>query len=304
MSSRSRTIPEAICEVLRGEVDPLRPDEIYDRIVARGLYEFGAKNPQQVVRQQLRRHCKDISFPSARSTKLFALADGGRYVLLDQPVEVSPSLYEAEGEQDSTPIVVSVPDDDEAIDSETGSLTHSDVQHELLALGVAVGLQVWAPRNDRNRVTSSGGLVGAVQAMLEQLPLQFDAPTMKTVENIDVLWVDGGAIAGAFEIEHTTSIYSGLLRMSDLVAMQPNIMVDLYLVAPDDRADKFAREIVRPTFAKRKRPLHQLCRFLPYARLYEAIEATREFLPHLRPDFLKSCSYAYDPTSEVPDDDA
>ena len=35
--------------------------------------------------------------------------------------------------------------------------------------------------------------------------------------------LDGGAIVAAFEIESATSIYSGLLRMSDLLARQPTI---------------------------------------------------------------------------------
>ena len=51
------------------------------------------------------------------------------------------------------------------------------------------------------------------------------------------------------EIEHTTSIYSGLLRMSDLVAMQPNLQIPLFIVAPDVRRNKVIEEVNRPTFA-------------------------------------------------------
>jgi hypothetical protein len=47
--------------------------------------------------------------------------------------------------------------------------------------------------------------------------MQFDDVTRRTVEMIDVLWLKGSAIVAAFEIESTTSIYSGLLRMSDLI---------------------------------------------------------------------------------------
>ena len=41
-------------------------------------------------------------------------------------------------------------------------------------------------------------------------------------------WLKGNAVVAAFEIESTTSIYSGLLRMSDLIAMQPNLNIPLY----------------------------------------------------------------------------
>jgi hypothetical protein len=42
---------------------------------------------------------------------------------------------------------------------------------------------------------------------------------------IDVLRLKGHAVVAAFEIERTTSIHSGLLRMADLVAVQPNLNI-------------------------------------------------------------------------------
>ena len=64
--------------------------------------------------------------------------------------------------------------------------------------------------------------------IINELPRQFDDATNKTIELIDVLWLQGNAIIAAFEVEHTSSIYSGILRMSDLVSMQPNIKLNLY----------------------------------------------------------------------------
>jgi hypothetical protein len=57
-----------------------------------------------------------------------------------------------------------------------------------------------------------------------------------------VLWLKGQAVVAAFEIESTTSIYSGLLRMSDLISMQPNLTMPLYIVAPDEKRDKVKEE--------------------------------------------------------------
>lgn len=74
--------------------------------------------------------------------------------------------------------------------------------------------------------------------MKNKLPAQFDEATNRTIELIDVLWLDGNTIVAAFEVEHTTSIYSGLLRMADLVAMQPNLNHRLFTVAPDERREK------------------------------------------------------------------
>jgi hypothetical protein len=53
-------------------------------------------------------------------------------------------------------------------------------------------------------------------------PLSYDTTTLDTIERIDVLWLDGRSIARAFEVEHTTAVYSGLLRMADLLALIPN----------------------------------------------------------------------------------
>jgi hypothetical protein len=36
----------------------------------------------------------------------------------------------------------------------------------------------------------------------------------------------------AFEVEHATSVYSGILRMADLLALQPNMDIKLHIVAP------------------------------------------------------------------------
>ena len=84
--------------------------------------------------------------------------------------------------------------------------------------------------------------------LLDHLPMSFDQATMKTIEQIDVLWVKKRSIVRAIEVEHTTSVYSGLLRMADLLAMQPNLRIKLHIVAPLSRRDKVLREIRRPVF--------------------------------------------------------
>lgn len=65
--------------------------------------------------------------------------------------------------------------------------------------------------------------------------LGFDADTTKIIEHIDVLWLKSNVVQCAFEIEHTTVVYSGLLRLADLVTSQPNIKIKLFIVASQDR---------------------------------------------------------------------
>ena len=97
-----------------------------------------------------------------------------------------------------------------------------------------MGLDIWVASNDRNK-SFEGNAFSGIPRLRSNLPVQFDNRAQRIIELIDVLWLKGNSIIAAFEIEHTTSIYSGLLRMADLMTLQPNININLYIVAPDER---------------------------------------------------------------------
>jgi hypothetical protein len=142
------------------------------------------------------------------------------------------------------------------------------VQALLAEIGQRMGMQVWIPKADRALVM--GTWRPRDGALLERLPLNYDDVTLKTIERIDVLWLKGRSIRRAFEVEHTTSIYSGLLRMADLMALQPNMDIQLHIVAPDERREKVLEEISRPVFTLLERsPLSKLCSYLSYSSIRE-----------------------------------
>jgi hypothetical protein len=124
--------------------------------------------------------------------------------------------------------------------------------------------------------------------------------TNRTIELIDVLWLKGNSILAAFEVEATTSVYSGLLRMSDLLALQPNLSINLFLVAPDDRRDKVESELMRPTFKLREKPLASLCGFLGFDSLVEKLKGIQQLglASSLKADFLEKTA-EYFGTDEV-----
>lgn len=67
----------------------------------------------------------------------------------------------------------------------------------------------------------------------------------------------------AFEVEHSTSIYSGILRILDLARGGGGASLrGLYIVAPDRREEDVRRQLARPAFSG----LSGL-RFLPYGAL-------------------------------------
>ncbi len=207
-------------------------------------------------------------------------------------------LGRAVGYGDSSIGLVSTPDDpsgdEEVLPESSAASDHTEIQHLLAKLGGELGLDIWIARNDRNR-SFGGRALKELPRVVDELPLNFDPTTMKTVEMIYLLWLDGNANAAAFEIEATTAIYSGLLRMSDLLAMQPNISVPLYLVAPDARRDKVLSETNRATFRRLTPPLCETCRFLPFDELRTEVKRVGEYTKHMKPDFLTSISESCEP---------
>ena len=160
---------------------------------------------------------------------------------------------------------------------------HTEVQALLTAWGATTGCAIWVPRSDRVRVR---GLLSPHlhKALLTDLPLLFGGRAQSTVENIDVLWIRNGSVVAAFEVEHSTSIYSGLLRMSDLVASIPNMAIRLYIVAPESRRAAVNGEITRPTFSSLSRPLAEVCGFISYEKLRAEYAAVEPRLHNFRPE--------------------
>jgi hypothetical protein len=186
-------------------------------------------------------------------------------------------------------VVVTVPEDglDEA-PSEAAPVAEVresiSIQALLADIGARMGMQVWVPRADR--VAILGEWKGDHPAPLERLPLNYDETTLRTIEQIDVLWLKGRSIRRAFEVEHTTSVYSGLLRMADLLALQPNMDIRLHIVAPVARRDKVLQELRRPVFSLLERgPLSESCTYLSYDSLREL--ARQPNLAHLRESVLE-----------------
>ena len=170
---------------------------------------------------------------------------------------------------------------------------HSEIQGVLAAWGARTGCHIWLPRNDRGRVVP---FLGAPErtALLTELPLLFGGRAQSIVENIDVIWLQGNSVVAAFEVEHSTSIYSGLLRMSDLVASIPNIKISLYIVAAESRRAAVRAELGRPTFRALPTPLATVCGYIPYEKLTAEYEQLGHRLHNFRPEGIKDIAEFFD----------
>jgi hypothetical protein len=170
---------------------------------------------------------------------------------------------------------------EEAVEESLGTAkevqSHDRMQWYLIKLGRALGCDVWVAKNDQGRSYKGEAFS---DLCIEKLPnLGFDSATSRTIENIDVLWLQSNVIQCAFEVEHTTSIYSGLLRLADLVASQPHIKIKLFIVASPERRHQVVFQLNRPVFNKL---LLDVCKYIPYDKLESTLAKIEDFQGYLQ----------------------
>ncbi len=157
---------------------------------------------------------------------------------------------------------------------------HDEMQWRLIRLGQLSRCNVWVPRSDQAK-QYNGHLFR--DFVLHEFHDTLDVP--RSIENIDVVWKFGPySIRSAFEIEHSTSVYSGILRLSDLRAEAPNSNYPLFIVASENRRKKVFDELRRPTFSGPCLRLNEVIKFLGYEKLREIDESStnaKDFDPNL-----------------------
>jgi len=153
--------------------------------------------------------------------------------------------------------------------------THTEVQGWLRDLGLALGYDVWIAANDGARDYGGRRLADrCISRLPEKLSENASADTIRL---IDVIWLDRMTeeLAAAFEVEHTTSIYSGIVRMLDLaLGIEGASARNFFLVAPDDREQNVRSQFARPAFSR----VSKLdLRYLAYSDLRTNREAIARF---------------------------
>ncbi len=142
----------------------------------------------------------------------------------------------------------------------SSQFSHSQIQTLLGGIGTAKGYDVWIPLVDRAKLEWS--LTNHFECR-ETLPAGFGDIT-SIIEEVDVIWIEHGAssLRALFEVEHSTPVYSGLLRLNDIHLATPRMRPRFNIVANDERRVLFVRQINRPTF--RASGLLDLCNFIEY----------------------------------------
>jgi hypothetical protein len=143
---------------------------------------------------------------------------------------------------------------------------HVRMQWKLARLGLKAGERVWVPVGDQTKLRQAYQF----ESFDEEFAAGIDLPH-SYIENIDVVWKQEFRIGAAYEIENSTSIYSGLLRFADLNIVAPNTLYPMFIVAPQERKGRLREQLRRPTFKRLE--LDKKVRFLSY----EAIDEIDQF---------------------------
>jgi len=136
------------------------------------------------------------------------------------------------------------------------------MQWKLARLGLKAGERVWVPVGDQATLRQA--------FQFESFDAEFSAGIdlpHSYIENIDVVWKQEFRIGAAYEIENSTSIYSGLLRFADLNIIAPNTLYPMFIVAPREKKGRLRAQLRRPTFKRLE--LDRKVRFLSYEAIDE-----------------------------------
>jgi hypothetical protein len=151
------------------------------------------------------------------------------------------------------------------------ALSHSQVQTLLYVIGSSKYFNVWIPRKDRNDLDLSfSGLI----TCCDELPGMFES-VKNILQEIDVIWIERGTgrLRALYEVEHSTPIYSGLLRFNDIHLVTPTLQPTFAIVSNEQNRAKFVRELRRPTF--KASGLSELCSFMKYDNVYSWYQKLR-----------------------------
>lgn len=123
---------------------------------------------------------------------------------------------------------------------------HTEMQYHLIKIGTALGYDIFPASNDRSRSYDGQSFSFLCPKPFPELTIERD--TLNTVKLIDMLWFEKNTdnVVAAFEVEKSTSIYSGILRLTDLSYSIADGDEVFYIVIPDKREKDVMLQLSRP----------------------------------------------------------
>ena len=143
--------------------------------------------------------------------------------------------------------------------------SHEAAQAALLMLGNLLGYDTYTPDAGRTHKEQKLGDI----ATLEELPYFAGEKVMDSVQNIDVVWLKDEWPEYFFEVEHTTGVTSGLLR----IYQAEKINAKFFIIAPQKELKRFEREVEKAPF----RRIKEKYQFRSYEELRDMYLATHNY---------------------------
>lgn len=150
---------------------------------------------------------------------------------------------------------------------------HTEMQYHLLRIGSSLGYDVIAASNDRSKCHAGANFSFLSLPSFPEFSL--DKETLNTIKLIDVLWFEKGTnnVIAAFEVEKSTSIYSGILRLTDLSFTIADGDEVFYLIVPDKREKDVMLQLSRPAIKK----LNSTIKYILFSELRQHCDALCKF---------------------------
>lgn len=185
------------------------------------------------------------------------------YVISEIPTR--DAIYEA----------FTLPSSNNPSDIESGS-RHAQIQYAIIKIGQYLNFRTYIARNDQNIIYQNKPFrehESVIVNLSEEALLSSFPESVKEAKYIDCMWFKNCKLMPAvIEVENTTGIRSGLLRMKNFKDTFPPFQTRYLISAPDNQRDKVYRECIKPQF------MDLNAKYFPYS----AVEELYSFLSSRR----------------------
>lgn len=166
---------------------------------------------------------------------------------------------------------------------------HLKAQYILKELANIIGFDGFIAKNDQNRIYKNNVL--SYNSLNDIPDYSIPKELERHISLIDVLWFNNEVPVACFEVEMSTSVYSGILRMADFICTIKNPNTELYLVTTKSREKKILKELNRPIF--QQIGLSQMCKVIFLEELEVLYSLVKTLKGHIKENILDRISHSY-----------
>ncbi|MCJ7577006.1 MAG: hypothetical protein MUO91_00985 [candidate division Zixibacteria bacterium] len=243
--------PKAVLPFL--EMKNLLPDRVFKHQISGSDYESCIKTLSK-IKEELEATVSTPDFIHVDFFLAFIF-----YKILPQQVYICPiceAKFNIQSELDAH-VVTAHP---KPPPSKEEMSAHTKAQQALIELGNLLGFDTYLPPEDRGKIEI---------ATLKEIPQFTHLHLLDTAKHIDVIWFREEFPVYCFEVEESTDVTKGLLRLYQIKKLK----ITPIIVGPENKRIKFQMEIEKEPF----RSIKKSYKFISYEELSKLIEISKQF---------------------------